>query len=265
MIYFFTVLIVIDTAHNLSPMAMAWSRGDFRAVMLRQWVRYIALPLAVLAVSLAAATQSRTAVDTVVNIYFAWNVWHFASQNYGLLRLWQMRRIVRCQRRAEPCDRRLFGRPILAARLWATTREAPRWQPDWPFCMAVTIVGMVVWPMLASDPWTWRLINLAIFAIPHWVSEIFLTSWASTRWKVFAPLILAAGCLGLLWVTPRATGMPVVGVWWVCWRCGLGFVHFIFDGQLWRFSNPEVRATIWRTLFGLPAMRATIGKTLFAA
>lgn len=217
MIYFFTILVIIDTAHNLSPMVMAWSRGDFRPVMYRHWIRYIALPVAALALSLAAATQSRAAVDAVVTVYFVWNVWHFASQNYGLLRLLQMRR----------------G--------WT-------WTPDWPLCMAVTIVGMVVWPMLANDPWHWRLINLAIFAIPHWVSEIFLTSWASTRWKVFAPLILAAGCVGLLWVTPRATGMPVVGVFLVCWRCGLGFVHFIYDGLLWRFRDPEVRATIGKEL-----------------
>jgi hypothetical protein len=149
MIYFFAVLIVLDSAHNLAPMAMAWSRGDFREVMLRHWLRYIALPTAALAVSLAAASQSRAIVDALVTIYFAWNVWHFASQNYGLLRLVQMRR----------------G--------WS-------WQPNWPFVMAVTIVGMVVWPMLAADPWHWRLINLAIFAIPHWVCEIFLTSWASS-------------------------------------------------------------------------------------
>ncbi len=46
MIYFFTVLIVFDTAHTLSPMAMAWSRGDFREVMLRHWPRYVLVPLA---------------------------------------------------------------------------------------------------------------------------------------------------------------------------------------------------------------------------
>jgi hypothetical protein len=217
MIYFFTVLVVLDTAHVLSPMAMAWSRGDFREVMLGRWPQYILMPAFVLAASLAAATQPRAIVDTVVTIYFAWNVWHFASQNYGLLRLWQMRR----------------G--------WS-------WRPDWAFYMAVTIVGMVVVPALANDPWHWRFVNLAIFAIPHWVSEIFLTSWASTRWKIFVPLILAAGCVGLLWVTPRATGMPVVGVLWVCWRTGLGFVHFIYDGLLWQFRNPEVRATIGKGL-----------------
>ncbi len=219
MIYFFTVLIVLDTAHTLSPMVMAWSRGDFREVMLRRWRWYILAPLAVLAVSLCAATQSRAAVDAVVTVYFAWNIWHFASQNYGLLRLAQM-------------------------------RQGWRWQPDWPFCMAVTIVGMGIWPMLASDPWTWRLINLGIFAIPHWVSEIFLTSWVSTRWKIFAPLILAAGCVGLLWAVPRATGMPVVGVAWVCWRAGLGFVHFLYDGMIWRFRDPEIRTTIGKGLCG---------------
>jgi hypothetical protein len=219
--YFFALLIIIDTAHNLSPMAMAWSRADIRAMMLRHRFWYIWLPITAIAVSLAAAaTLSRPIVDTIVTIYFAWNVWHFASQNYGLLRLLQMRR----------------G--------WT-------WKPDWPLCMAVTIVGMEVWPVLANDPWHWRLINLAVFALPHWVFEIFLTSWASTRWKIFAPLILAAGCVGLLWITPRPTGMSVVGVLWVCWRTGLGFVHFIYDGLLWRFRNPEVRATIGKGLFEL--------------
>ncbi len=220
MIYLFTALIILDTAHVMSPMVMAWSRGDFREVMLRHWPRYILIPAVVLAASLAAATQAKAVVDTVVTIYFVWNVWHFASQNYGLLRLAQLRR------------------------RW-------NWRPDWPFCMAVTIVGMVVWPVLAADPWTWRLINLAIFAIPHWVSEIFLTSWVSTCWRVFAPMILALGCVGFLWAVPRSTGMPVVGVVWVCFRIGLGFVHFLYDGMIWRFRDPEIRSTIGKAL--LPA------------
>jgi hypothetical protein len=233
MIYFFTALVILDTAHVLSPMVMAWSRGDFRAVMLRHWPRYILVPVGALAISLATASQSYAVVDALVTIYFAWNVWHFASQNYGLLRLLQMRRARRVK--------------FSAHTGWASFLTSR------PFVMAVTIVGMVVWPVLANDPWHWRLINLAIFAIPHWVSEIFLTSWASTRWKIFAPLILAAGCVGLIWVTPRATGMPVVGALWVCWRTGLGFVHFIYDGLLWRFGNPEVRATIGKGLFELPS------------
>src|SRR6266567_1674641 len=91
MIYFFAALIILDTAHVMSPMAMAWSRDDFREVMLRHWPRYILIPAGVLGVSLAAATQAKVVVDAVVTIYFVWNVWHFASQNYGLVRLVQMR------------------------------------------------------------------------------------------------------------------------------------------------------------------------------
>src|SRR5258708_7370359 len=129
MIYFFMVLVVLDTAHVLSPMAMAWSRGDFREVMLRYWPQYIIAPFFVLAVSLAAASQPRPVVDAVVTIYFTWNVYHFGAQNYGLLRLLQMR--------------------------WGWS-----WRPGWAFCMAVTIVGMVVVPALANDPWHWRFVNL---------------------------------------------------------------------------------------------------------
>src|SRR6266567_3310215 len=109
MIYFFGVLIVLDTAHTLSPMVMAWSRGDFREVMLRRWSRYILVPLAVLAISLVAATQSRAAVDAVVTVYFAWNVWHFASQNYGLLRLAQMRGIANVGKPSNGCGIRGSG------------------------------------------------------------------------------------------------------------------------------------------------------------
>ncbi len=250
MIYFFTVLIVFDTAHTLSPMAMAWSRGDFREVMLRHWPRYVLVPLAVLAISLAAASQSRGAVDAVVTVYFAWNVWHFASQNYGLLRLLQLRwrnhndgsKLVDREYRNSR-SRRICRIGLRSADGYVVDRL------DWPFVMAVTIVGMVVWPVLAADPWTWRIINLAIFAIPHWVTEIFLTSWASTKWKIFTPLILALGCVGFLWSVPRSTGMPVVGVAWVCFRLGLGFVHFLYDGMIWRFRDPEIRNTIGRTFF----------------
>jgi len=251
MIYFFTALIVLDTAHTLSPMVMAWSRGDFRAGMVRRWPWYILVPLIVLAISLAAATQSRAVVGAVVTVYFAWNVWHFASQNYGLLRLWQMRHRVRTEEVYESSSISSGGISMDCSILSLGLRIYRHFMVrniDWPFCMAMTIVGMVVWPVLASDPWSWRLINLAIFAIPHWGTEIFLTSWASTRWRVFTPVILAAGCVGFLWAVPRSTGMPVVGLVWVCWRAGLGFVHFIYDGLLWRFRDPEIRATIGKEL-----------------
>jgi hypothetical protein len=222
-IYFFIVLIILDSSHNLSPMVMAWSRADVRAMMYRHWVRYIAFPAMLLVGSLAAALTAppgahygeSPVVDAIVNIYFVWNAWHFTAQNYGLVKLW--------------------GRG-----------------PDWPiYAAAMTLVGMTAIPALAiyaGYVWEWRLAGLALLAIPHWVSEIAITSWASARWKVFCPLILAAGCVGLLWVTPRATGMPVVGVWWVCWRSGLGFVHFLYDSQLWRFRDPDVRATIGKSL-----------------
>src|SRR6266567_3136512 len=242
MICFFAVLIVLDTAHNLSPMAMAWSRGDFRAVMLRRWPQYILVPAFILATALAAASQPRPVVDAVVVVYFAWNVWHFASQNYGLLRLLQMRQARWVVRSDASTGVQSYQLPHVKG----VTARCPF--PSREFVIAVTIVGMVVWPILASDPWTWRLINLAIFAIPHWGAEIFLTAWASTRWKIFAPLILALGCVGFLWSVPRSTGMPVVGVVWVCFRIGLGFVHFLYDGSIWRFRDPEIRGTIGKGL-----------------
>src|SRR5712664_2735384 len=173
MIYFLTVLIVIDTAHNLSPMAMAWSRRDVRAMMYRHWAWYIGLPAALLVVSLAAAATAAPgarygeapAVDAIVNIYYAWNIYHFASQNYGLLKLWGYK---------------------LDTAIWGAV---------------LTLVGMTVMQPLAIHvglAWEWRIAGLALLSIPHWISEIAITSWVSARWKAFLPLILAAGCFGLL-------------------------------------------------------------------
>jgi len=225
MIYFLTVLIVIDTAHNLSPMVMAWSRGDVRAMMYRRWIFYVALPLVFLGGSLGAAMTAAPGarygeapvVDAIVNVYYMWNIWHFASQNYGLLKLW-------------------------GCKLDWAIRGA-----------ALTIVGMSAIPALAiysGWAWEWRVAGFALLSIPHWISEIAITSWVSARWKVFLPLILALGCLGLLIATPRASGnMVVVGVWLVCIRYGFfGGTHFLYDGLLWRFHNPEIRATIGKGL-----------------
>ena len=48
-----------------------------------------------------------------------------------------------------------------------------------------------------------------------------------------------------LWIIPTSTGnmiriVPVV----ICARIGLGFVHFLYDRWLWRFSDPQMRARI---------------------
>ena len=39
-------------------------------------------------------------------------------------------------------------------------------------------------------------------------------------------------------------------------RFGLGFVHFLYDRWLYKFSDPEVGATIGQDIFGTPASGA---------
>src|SRR5712692_2445799 len=55
---FFTVAVLLETGHNLSPIALAWLHGGFRRLMLGQPKKYILLPGMVFAVALGVGAAT---------------------------------------------------------------------------------------------------------------------------------------------------------------------------------------------------------------
>lgn len=108
--------------------------------------------------------------------------------------------------------------------------------------------------------WFAGLWGLAIIAINHWLTSIGLASHIadSQRCNRTAAVIMLAGTLLFcaLFVDPHmvwAHGLSAATLHFsfaaVAFRLGLGFVHFLYDRWLYKFSDPAVRATIGAAVF----------------
>lgn len=164
----FTVFVLLETGHSLSPIVLAWTHVSFRrqAVMAGPW-KYIAIPGAVFAVTFAIGittglgwtslvygghnawrvTDWTNPLPVVMWIYWFWNIYHFGMQHFGVLRL------------VAPSSWRLGG--MVA-------------------CLAVTAFCMAAVPRLMGDQWVGFLLTGA-FSVNHWVVDIGLSSWVSKR------------------------------------------------------------------------------------
>jgi hypothetical protein len=96
--------------------------------------------------------------------------------------------------------------------------------------------------------------GFAIVAVNHWLVAIGLSSHIYSVHRGGSPAMFAAGLIvagilifALLFVSlPMLTikvTMPAIGL-----RIGLGFVHFLYDRYLYKFSDPVVRATIGKDM-----------------
>lgn len=112
-----SLVLLTQTAHLLSPMALAWSHDGFRALMLRRPIKYITLPAAILigAVlvgviagrhvaslhfnpnSFSLATGPTTLAEfknpfmAMVAVYAAWNAYHFGKQAFGVMSIYRQK------------------------------------------------------------------------------------------------------------------------------------------------------------------------------
>lgn len=94
---------------------------------------------------------------------------------------------------------------------------------------------------------------MGIWQVNHWMSAIGLSSRGlgkvygrSPGWYSAALVVAGVGlfCLlfvhgSLVYVTPVAIGL----------RLGLGMAHFFYDGEIYKFRDPLVGATIGKALF----------------
>ncbi len=226
----FAVFILLDLAHTLSPIVLAWAHAGFRSVMLGNPRKYVALPSIIFAagaaVSIAAAigwtsyepgpgqihraTGWDNPLPIMFGVYFAWNFYHFSMQNYGVLRLCGV--------------------------------DLGRWGKLLAF--VVTAIGIKTVPLAVS--------------VNHWVVEIGLGCRASRRGWVFAAGLLLLTPVAFLWVsgpTPYGIALkPLEGTILALYgvRLTVGFVHFCYSRWVWKLSDPHVRATIGRDLLSVP-------------
>jgi hypothetical protein len=275
-IVFFTFAVFLEVGHALSPIVFAWSHSGYRRLIFKYPRKYVLLPGAFLLTAFAigaatslgwtsfvrpaqdltgqnyAFTGLRNPFGIMVSFYWWWNVYHFGMQNFGVLSM------CRTGRSALP------RREMLSIGRWQILR--PR--PSAILCIAVTAFGMVILPKLVHSP-ELGVVFYCIFFVNHWIVAIGLPghvetalagSWLQLRAWGFMLGVLLLGGVGFVWSAPawvwRAWGysipeqapdyalishvVPVV----LSLRFGLSFVHFLYDRNIWKMSDPEVRAII---------------------
>jgi hypothetical protein len=105
-------IMVLETAHVVSPVLLAWTRPGLRSMVSREWVKHIAAPAAVMTGVLVVPAA------WTASIYWMWNIYHFGMQNFGVSSLcWQSHKVIR------------------------------KW-----LCLGITAFGMGALPWLTHDP-----------------------------------------------------------------------------------------------------------------
>jgi hypothetical protein len=113
------------------------------------------------------------------------------------------------------------------------------------------------WPWFQGVPFWPFIWGFALLSMNHWLVSIGLASHVYCRQRRCSPLLflVALAILGglifiALFVNPHTLVMHIAALA-IALRLGLGFVHFLYDRWLYKFSDPEVRAAIGRDIFCL--------------
>jgi hypothetical protein len=230
--------LVVNSAHLISPIAMAWSHGPFRQMMLAKKIKYVIVPLGIvgtcvvlgatvgISFEINPATLGLKVTDPndytrpfvlMLVGYFVWNAYHFGMQNYGFLRLYW--------RSGDPC----------VAMQWA---------------MITTLFGMIIIPELFHQARLSMFLFGAVL-VNHQLVAVGLSShvWAnhygrSPLWFAIALIAVGGAITWLLLYGLTQVVTTIVGL-----RAAAGFVHFLYDRWVYKLSDAKVRSTIGRDVF----------------
>lgn len=217
---YFLVAIVLDHAHLVCPVGLAWGSRALRQRNLERPGKYLLLPGLCLFVAVAIGYAAPSTRDPLFRdltlVYFWWNFWHFAAQHFGV---------------ASIC--RLGSRtPRRVAAVGGT---------------AAVLLGLPF--LLPGTLWVVCLTEGVSFA--HWITDIGLTGARVRRWWAFLAVVLLVGLTGFIWkgvsvggglqaAHTVAVGVPLL----LGLRYGLGFVHFLYSRWVWQLRDPLVHAAI---------------------
>jgi hypothetical protein len=211
------IFAAMNTAHLISPMALAWTHCTFRRVAFVRWKRFIAIPIIVTLIAIAvgfsavgpiqvnAATMEIRVTDyrhdfpllAWIGLYFAWNAYHFGAQNFGILRLYGVK------------DRKV-GRGVL-------TISILKWA-----CVALTVLGFIVIPhavrsFTPADSFLRLFVPifiLGVFSFNHSLAAIGLCAavWGNhhrrSPWIFVVAAFAASAPLAWLLTQHAATHLP---------------------------------------------------------
>jgi hypothetical protein len=191
----FTIML-LDTAHVVSPMITAWAKPGLRAVIRREWVKHIALPIVVV------GAFAFLPLPIAALIYWPWNSFHFGMQNFGVLAMRGWRRcgfVALCGTMLCMSIVPLFRpNPIMSAVLlgafsvnhWITditlSSRVVRWQ--WWFLTLVLAIG-AGWFLLRQGPLSVRVLP-QIVQIRYGIGIVHFI-YSARIWKMSDPQVRA--------------------------------------------------------------------------
>jgi hypothetical protein len=254
---FFSLAVLLETGHALSPIALAWLHRGFRRILLERKDKYILLPTMIFAGSVAIGgltslglTDYRPGphhmfqIDSWTNpfpimvwIYMAWNAYHFGMQNFGVFSIYRRKQEEMVQHN-RPNSRssgakvgRAHSRELnanLQAKAWGQRRI------DKTFCLITTCVAMA-----AAFPIS--VLHKVDLQHPCVALSLIATGgmlWREVRTGFCVPrlvLILTDGAaLALIWWQP-IIGMAVYSL--NHWLVAIGLSSHVYSGRWhWAFA-----------------------------
>jgi hypothetical protein len=255
--FLIATVLFLDSSHLPAPIALAWAHPEFRRqIALEHKLRYIAIPLAVLALAVLTVPATliswpgfRPIIGTKVGVVgepnFVLN-WLPPGHWYSILGWLPINPFTALLTLFLAWNLYHFGSQNFGLwRMWRRGQGNRLLQKSsW---LGGTVAGMVGTPFVAPV-----LVPLSMwaFGLWHWLPAIWLAAKASRRPVLFwtgsgvAGAIISVG----LWAGV-ARGTLAVAMTVVAARLGLGFVHFLYDRWVWRLSDPVVRVMIGGDVF----------------
>jgi hypothetical protein len=292
------LLVIFQTGHSLSPIALAWAHRGFREHMLRNPSKFVGFPIAMLIVlSLAGylcgqfwprptfnPVTLKIGVSSYWNplfamalVYGAWNIYHFGKQNFGVISIYRHRAgwYAARQRRFDLVFCCLTSWSIMAVSLIHLAANYLRWEVlgYWPVAYTYLAVAATLTIIM--------LLRERQFCLPRLV--LILTSGIGMGTAMFWPIaalgivsmnhwLVAIGLAGHASRRPLWVFCPLVIIAGIALYCALfvDMAHLVMPTTFaaaavaFRLAMGQVHFLYDRWVWKLsdPQVRATIGRDL---
>lgn len=230
------IILAVQTAHTIAPMMLAWLHRDFRTMMIGRWMKFIALPVAILGASTAIGVIAGGALHqlrfdpvrvslsvgptslaeftnpfmAMLALYALWNAYHFGKQGFGIMS------IYRRKREGYSINQRRIDLWYTCGVIWAA--------------LAVAFIPRMILAVCHTTGW------------PLPPRHVFV----DMRWGYYvAGLVLVSGMLAREWFAGRSLPRAIFIL-----TDGLGLI-LVFNSGLWAFAI--ISLNHWLAAIGIAA------------